>query len=128
MDDSDDAIDDALSSDDEPNNWTVVAILLAIYSQRQPRIHSNQTFLGQDYVDDLLACGNDVRIHTQLRIKLNTFNLLQDWLMQNTGLKDSKHVSVEEKLLIFIYIYQVKGYQIAQLQEQFNRCDQIVSQ
>jgi hypothetical protein len=47
--------------------------------------------------------------------------------MQNAGLKDSKHVSVEEKLLIFIYIYQVKGYQIAQLQEQFNRCDQIVS-
>ena len=41
MDDSDDAIDDALSSDDEPNNWTVVAILLAIYSQRQPRIPSN---------------------------------------------------------------------------------------
>jgi hypothetical protein len=64
MDDSDDAIDDALSSDNKPNNWTVVAILLAIYSQPQPRILSNRTFLGQDYVDDLLTYGNDVRIHT----------------------------------------------------------------
>ena len=32
MDNSDNAIDDALSSDDEPDNWKVVAILLAIYS------------------------------------------------------------------------------------------------
>jgi hypothetical protein len=81
MDDSDNVIDDALSSDDEPDNWIVVAILLAIYSQRKPRIPSNRTFSGQDYVDDLLTCGNDVRIHTQLRMKLNTFNLLQYWLV-----------------------------------------------
>ena len=76
MNNSDNAIDDALSSDNEPNNWTVVVIFLAIYCQRQPRIPSNRTFSGQDYVDDLLTCGNDVRIHTQLRMKLNTFNLL----------------------------------------------------
>ena len=46
MDNSDFAIDDAMSSDDEPDNWTVVAILLAIYSQRQTQIPSNWTFSG----------------------------------------------------------------------------------
>jgi len=127
MDDSDDVVDDALSSDDESDNWTVVAILLAIYSQRQPRIPSNRTFSGQDYVDDLLTCGNDVRIHTQLRMKLNTFNLLQYWLVKNASLKGSKHVSIEEKLLIFIYISS-KGVSNRAAQEQFNRSAQVVSQ
>ena len=51
MDNSDDAIDDALSSGDERNNWIAVAVLLAVHSQRQPRIPSNRIFLGQEYVD-----------------------------------------------------------------------------
>ena len=57
MDDFDDAIDDALSSDDEPDNWTVVAILLAIYCQQQPRILSNRAFSGHDYAGYLLTCS-----------------------------------------------------------------------
>ena len=46
MDNSDDAIDDALSSDDERNNWIAVAVLLAVHSHRQPRLLSNRTFSG----------------------------------------------------------------------------------
>jgi hypothetical protein len=57
MDDYDDAIDDALSSDEEPDNWTIVAILLAIYCQQQPRIPLHRTFSGHDYADDLLTCS-----------------------------------------------------------------------
>jgi hypothetical protein len=49
--------DDALSSDDGPDNWKVVAILLAIYCQWQPRIPSNRTFLGHDYAYYLLSCS-----------------------------------------------------------------------
>lgn len=127
MDNSDDAIDDALSSDDERNNWIAVAVLLSVHSQRQPRIPSNRTFSGQEYVDDLLTCGNNIRIHNQLRMTLNTFNLLQDWLVCNTGLKGSTHVSIEEKLLIFIYISSI-GVSNRAAQERFNRSAQVVSQ
>ena len=79
MDDSDTDIDDVLSSDDDSNTWTVCALLLAVPGHLQLlRMPSNRTFSGQDYVDDVLNCGNNIRIHTQLRMKLATFYLLRD--------------------------------------------------
>lgn len=82
-------------------DWLVPVLLIsALCDQRQPRIASNRVYSGQDYVDDLLNCG----IRNQLRMQLETFNLLRDWLLENTALGDSCHVSFEEKLFIFIYI------------------------
>jgi hypothetical protein len=37
-------------------------------------------------------------------MQLNTFYTLRDWLLANTQLKHSKHIAVEEKLLIFLHI------------------------
>ena len=119
MDDSDNELSDALSSDDEINNWVPDLLLAAIYSQPRPRILSNRIYTSQEYVDNLLKCGNDVRIKNQLCMKLNTFNLLRDWLVQNAGLKASRYTTVEEKLLIFIYISS-KGMSNRAAQEQFN--------
>jgi hypothetical protein len=63
MDDSNDLSNDVLSSDDDDVNWAPVAALLAtIYSRRQSRMPSNRTYAGQEYVDDLLNCNNDVHI------------------------------------------------------------------
>ena len=61
-------------------------------------------YSGQDYVNDLLNCGNNLRIRNQLCMQLGTFNLLRDWLFENTTLDDSCYVSIEEKLFIFMYI------------------------
>jgi hypothetical protein len=79
MDDSD---DDIQSSDNEIDSLVLAALLLAtVYSQRRLRIPSNRLYTSQEYVDDLLNCGNDIRIRNQLRMKLMTFNMLRDWLV-----------------------------------------------
>jgi hypothetical protein len=124
MDDSD---NDIQSSDDEIDSLVPTVLLLAtIYSQRRLQISSNRLYTGQEYVDDLLNCGNDIRIHNQLRMKLMTFNMLRDWLVQNTKLDSSRYISIEEKLLIFIYISS-SGRSNRAAQERFNRGAQVIS-
>ena len=60
MDNSNNLLNDVLSSDDDDVNWAPAALLLAtIYSRRQSRMPSNHTYAGQEYVDDLLNCNND---------------------------------------------------------------------
>ena len=86
----DNSNDDTQSSNDEIDNLVPVALLLAtIYSLRQLRLSSNRLYTSQEYVDDLLNYGNDIRIYNQLCMKLMTFNMLQDWLVQNTKLNSS---------------------------------------
>ena len=109
------------------DDWLVPVLLIsALCDQRQPRIASNRMYSGQDYVDDLLNCGNNLRIRNQLRMQLGTFNLLRDWLFENTTLDDSCHVSIEEKLFIFIYIAS-SGVSNRDAQERFNRSPSIIS-
>jgi hypothetical protein len=59
---------------------------------------------GEKYVKKLLNSNHPKRIQAALRMKLNTFYALRDWLLANTNLKDSKTITVEEKLIIFLHI------------------------
>jgi hypothetical protein len=67
----------------------VLLLLLLRRYRRQPPTPSNRRWSGQEVVEDLLTCGNSTRIHNQLRMQLDTFNQLQDWLMNNTKLNSS---------------------------------------
>jgi hypothetical protein len=51
---------------------------------------------------------------------------LRDWLVINTGLKSSRDTSVEEKLVIFIYVASTSASNRA-VQERFNRGARSVS-
>jgi hypothetical protein len=87
------------------DDWLIPVLLIsALCDQQPPRLHSNRTYTVQDYVNDLLSCGNSNLIRNQLRMQLKTFNLLGDWLFENTALNNSCHMSIEEKLFIFIYV------------------------
>jgi hypothetical protein len=59
---------------------------------------------GNTYVKELLNSNHPKRIQAVLRMQLNTFCALRDWLLANTNLKDSKTITVEEKLVIFLHI------------------------
>jgi len=52
-------------------------------------------------------------------MQLDTFNQLRDWLMNNTKLNSSRYISIEEKLLIFIYIASTSASNRV-AQERFN--------
>ena len=67
----------------------VLLLLLLRQRHRQPPTPSNRRWTGQEVVDNLLNCGNTIRIHNQLRMQLETFNQLQNWLVNNTKLNSS---------------------------------------
>jgi hypothetical protein len=52
----------------------VLLLLLLRRRHRQPPTPSNRRWTGQEVVDNLLNCGNAIRIHNQLRMQLETFN------------------------------------------------------
>jgi hypothetical protein len=109
------------------DDWLIPVLLIStLCDQQPPRLHSNRTYTGQDYVNDLLSCGNSSRIRNQLRMQLTTFNLLRDWLFKNTALNNSCHISIEEKLFIFIYIAS-SGMSNRDTQERFNRSPSVIS-
>jgi len=104
----------------------LLLLLLLQRRHRHPRIPSNRGWTGQEVVDNLLNCGSPTRIHNQLRMQLDTFFQLRDWLLINTRLKSSRYISIEEKLLIFIYIASTSASNRA-AQERFNRSARVVS-
>ena len=53
---------------------------------------------GQRRLQELLDCDHDARIQAALRMSRDTFYRLRDWLIQNTNLRRSKHISVELKM------------------------------
>jgi hypothetical protein len=111
---------------DDTDDW-ILPVLLIVYilTQRQPRLRTNRSNTGQGYVDNLLNCRNPNRIHTQLRMHLETFYLLRDWLEDNTNLGPC-HISIKEKLLIFIFICS-SGVPNRDAQEHFNRGPRVIS-
>jgi hypothetical protein len=94
--------------------------------QQQPKTPTNRIWTGQGYVDNVLNCGNPTCIRDILCMNLETFNQLRDWLVDNTKLKSSWKVSIEEKLFIFITIESV-GLSNRHIQERYNRSARTVS-
>jgi hypothetical protein len=108
------------SDNSEPLSYTWILLLATIIRRRRCGIaSSNRTWNSQEYVNNLLNCGNPTRIRNQLRIELETFYLLRNWLVDNTRLNTSRYVLVEEKLVIFIFIAS-SGASNRKAQEQFN--------
>src|SRR5208282_6721377 len=64
-------------------NRTIIlsALLLLLLEQhhRRPPTPSNRLWTCQEVVDNLLNCDNSTRIHSQLRMHLETFLQLRDW-------------------------------------------------
>jgi hypothetical protein len=70
-------------------------------------------------MNNLLNCNHEKRIMSALRMTLPTFYKLRDWLQQNKQLESSR-ISIEEKLVIFLYIAGT-GVGNATAQERFSR-------
>ena len=59
------------------------------------------------YVNELLTTAHPQRCWDVLRMTIETFFALRDWLLANTSLKSSRNkagISIEEKIVIFLYI------------------------
>jgi len=79
---------------------------------------------GKEYIAELLT-SKERRIHEGLRMPKNTFLELGNWLGQNAGQVESRKMSVEQQLAMFLAIvghrcsnrevqerFQVSGYTV----------------
>ena len=121
-------IDNNYDSEDEE----FVLLAYKEYQQRQQsqRIYTGQS--GQEYIRELLNSAHPERVYHVLRMQLDTFYALRDWLVVNTDLTGNNiarnqrvrgrgtEVSIEEKLVIFIYIIS-KGASHRDASERFSR-------
>jgi len=81
---------------------------------------------GGEYANELLNSDHPNRIHAVLRMQLDTFYALRDWLLINTRLKTSRNVTVKEKLMIFLHI-TTRPASNQDTQEQFSRSSNTIS-
>ena len=80
---------------------------------------------GQDWIDELIA-GHNGRFYNKMGIKKHVFWSLLSLLWTDTGLHDSRNVSSEEQLAIFLH-YVHQGLSNRALQERFQRSPDTIS-
>ncbi|KAK9350257.1 hypothetical protein V1523DRAFT_98017 [Lipomyces doorenjongii] len=107
-------------------------LFILAYSRHKKRRRIQTGQPGQDYIKELLDSAHPERVHHVLRMQLATFYTLRDWLLANTDLKGDSiihnrrrrgygtQVSIEEKLVIFIYISS-RGASNRDASERFSR-------
>ena len=94
---------------DDIIDQVLVAIMINLVQEEQEVVKPRQSRKiskeeGHRKLELLLNCGYNDRIKAALRMSKDTFYSLRNWLLTNTNLKASKHISVEMKLAIFLYI------------------------
>ena len=101
-------------SEDERHLSTVLSVIpaavvqsvvniLPFLSQLPPKPMRTSPLSGRDYIDELLICGNEVRIQEVFRMKLRVFRFLCAELRMHGGLTPSRHIFVEEQVAMFLY-------------------------
>ena len=79
---------------------------------------------GADWVRELLS-GHPERIRNELGVHKEVFNNLIS-ILQEAGLRSSKHVFLEEQLAIFLYVC-VTGLSLRHSSERFQRSNETTS-
>ena len=101
---------------------TATANILQPLYTKEP--YHTSALSGEAWVLELLS-GHPNRIRTELGMSLGAFSsLIQE--LQGAGYSNSKHVSLEEQLAIFLYMC-VTGLTIRHVGERFQRSNETIS-
>jgi hypothetical protein len=101
---------------------TATAAVLQLLEGREP--YHTSILTGEGWVMELLG-GHPDRIHCELGVSLEVFSdLISD--LRAMGHSNSKHVSLEEQLAIFLYA-AVTGLTVRHLGERFQRSNETIS-
>jgi hypothetical protein len=105
----------------------VAAVCAMIYARpnywRQP--YHTSALLGRAWVQELIE-GHPGRIRNELGMHLHVFLTFIYELRTVCGLADSRHVDLEEKAAIFLYMC-VTGLSIRHVGERFQRSNDTIS-
>ena len=107
--------------------------LIAIAVAQEAPNHSNKLtssregiLSGSDYLNELLNCGNKIRIYSILRMKRSTFLCLCLWFRKKGLLQDSRNTSIEQQVAQFLWIINFSA-STAQTAERFRVTKEPVS-
>lgn len=104
---------------------TLVASAIAFAEPLYAKVPYHTSILtGEGWVLELLD-GHPERMHTELGVRVPVFRKLVLELRE-VGLGPSKHVSLEEKVAIFLYA-SVTGLSIRHLGERFQHSNETIS-
>jgi hypothetical protein len=84
-----------------------------------PQPKRTSIFTGQCWINELVT-GHPDRFHKQMGMRKHIFRRLLNELQLHHGLRDSKHVTAEEQLAIFLYFART-GLPSCMIQERFQR-------
>lgn len=101
-----DEIEEELDDEEEERWWQAAAIVGANHGINHCCTEPCRTapYTGRSLVKELLETHQWRRCQEVLRMPWHTFNSLVEFCRESTALADSKYVSLEEKLMIFLSI------------------------
>jgi hypothetical protein len=88
----------------------------------QPKRTSSMT--GRRYIEELLAGGHEIRVQEVLRMRLTPFRRLTT-IMRGRLLYDSRHISVEEQLAMFLHVVG-RGTSFRDVEERYQHSGETV--
>ena len=101
------------------------ATVLAYASRFEKVAQHTSTLSGQQWVDELRG-GHPERFKNEMGMSKHVFNKLLKMLKEDGGLKDTRYVSAEEHLAIFLH-FAHQALSNRGLQERFQRSGDTIS-
>ena len=101
-----DEIEEELDEEEEELWWQASGLVAAQHGLKYccTILYRTVPYTGDSYVQELLKTHQPRRCQEVLRMPYQTFCNLVDYLKQHTPLQRSRHISLEEKLMIFLSI------------------------
>jgi hypothetical protein len=99
-------------------------ILISIHTPDDPEPYHTSALTGQEWVIELIV-GHPERIRCELGVHVHVFEGLVNEL-RALGHTDSRHVSLEEQVAIFLYSC-VTGLTVRHVGERFQRSNETIS-
>lgn len=84
-----------------------VGIYEAMHTEKNP--YHTSTLSGKAYIEDIISSKNPRQIQDLFCMPKATFEKLSDWMKRNNSLQETRFVSVEEQLAIFMKIVGEKA-------------------
>ena len=107
--------------------WQLIQVAVVLYASPlywKQEYHTS-ALSGQAWVDELIV-GHPNRIKSELGMRLHVFLALLAQLRGLSGLTDSKYVTLEEQVAIFLYTC-VTGLAIRHIGKRFQRSNETIS-
>ena len=79
----------------------IPVIVLGVVQSRKERIPRNTSLPGCEYLYELLQ-SSPKRIYDVIQMQKDTFHKLCNWLEGNTPLKNSRNLSIQEQVAMFL--------------------------